>query len=149
MPDHQTNPICKITKRRPPGVWILTIFALIFGGIFPLYFEPFDLIRGYFAFYAYEDIPIIIVCGIVNILIILASILTWKGSRFGRISFLVLITIYFLYDGITSFSWGRRIPDDLENWIWYITDFGFPNLCLWYFNRVSTKEIYGLWVAIY
>lgn len=130
----------KTENRRPPGVWVLTLFAIIFGGIFPLYFEPFDLLRGYFAFYTPSDIPIIIITGIVNILIILARILTWKGSRFGRIMFILLITLFFLHDGITVYLWGTRIPNNLENWIRYIIDFGFPIVCIWYFNRQSTKR---------
>ena len=130
-------------KHRPMGVWILTAFALVFGGLFPLYFEPFDLLRGYFAFYAPADIPVIVMTAMLNVLIIAASILTWMGSRIGRISFLIFIAILFWQDGIDVFLWGTRIPTNLDNWFRYITDFGFPLVCIWYFNRPSTREFFG------
>lgn len=133
---------CNKKMRRPFGVWLLTIFALIFGGIFPLYLEPFDLLRGYTAFYREADIPIIIIGAILNISIIIAGIFTWRGMNFGRIAFLILIVIYFMWDGIDVFSWGTRVPTDIQNWFWYITDFGVPLLCIWYFNRPSTKDFF-------
>jgi len=142
MSSYKTDFENKTKKHRPIGVWVLTIFALVFGGIFPLYFEPFDLLRGYTAFYSNDDIPIIILVAFLNIAIIIASILTWRGSDIGRISFLILITIYFLRDGKYVYLWGRRIPDDFENWFWYITDFGLPILCIWYFNRSSIKNFF-------
>jgi hypothetical protein len=132
----------KTKKHRPVGVWTLTIFALFFGGIFPLYFEPFDLLRGYTAAYNSDDIPTIILVAVLNIAIIMASILAWKGSDIGRVSFLLLITVYFLRDGIRIFSWGTRIPNDIDSWLRYITDFGFPVLCFLYFNKTSTKEFF-------
>jgi len=134
--------INKKEKHRPLGVWILTIFALVFGGIFPLYFEPFDLLRGYSAFYSSDDVPIVILVALLNIASMIASIFTWRGSDIGRISFLILITVLFLRDGIRVFSWGTRIPDDIDSWLRYIVDFGFPIFCIWYFNRPSTKEFY-------
>lgn len=134
----------KSKKSRPLGVWVLTMFGLFFGGIFPLSFEPLDLLKGYTAFYSSEDIPIIKIMAFLNVTIVLTSIMTWKGSKIGRIFFLTFLAIFFVRDGVLSFLWGSRIPEfsDIQGWFRYIIDFGFPVFCIWYFNRPSTKEFY-------
>jgi hypothetical protein len=85
----------KIAKRRPLGVWVLTIFGLVFGGVYPLSLEPLDLLMGYIAFYSTKEIPIIKIGALLNVAIILTSILAWNGSRIGQILFLISIIILF------------------------------------------------------
>lgn len=90
-----TNTEAAPPKKRPLGVWVLTIFGLTLGGIFPLLFEPLDLLMGYTAFYSSKDIPIIQVIALLNIVIILTGFLTWKGSKIGQIFFLISVTVFF------------------------------------------------------
>ncbi len=144
MSINNTNAENSPTKRRPLGVWVLALFGLVFGGIFPLSFEPLDLLMGYTAFYSSKDIPIIKIVALLNVFIFLTSILTWKGSKIGQIFFLIFITIFFVWDGLVSSSWGSRIPrlSDVQSWLIYMVDFGYPLFCIWYFNRPSTKEFY-------
>jgi hypothetical protein len=135
----------KTKKRRPLGVWVLTLYALLYVGIYQL--APttmLNVLRGYTAIYSKEDIPVFIIYAFLKISIIVTSILTWGGFEIGRKSFLVFITLYFLGDGISNFGWGTQIPDldDVRGWIWYISDFVFPILCIWYFNTPSTKEFF-------
>jgi len=135
----------KKKKRRPFGVWILTIYALLYAGVYQL--APttmLNVLRGHTALYSKEDIPVFIIYAFLKISIIIASFLTWGGLEVGRKSFLVFITLFFLGDGISNFGWGTRIPrlDDVRGWIWYITDFVFPILCIWYFNKPSVKEFF-------
>jgi hypothetical protein len=132
----------KPKKHRPLGIWILTIFAMIFGGVIPLSFEPLDLLRGYTAFFSERDIPIITVRAFLSLFIVVTSILAWSGSKIGKIIFLIFVTVFFLGDGIDTYSWGTRIPSSTLVWFRYITDFTFPLICIWYFNRPSIKEFF-------
>ncbi|PKN93567.1 MAG: hypothetical protein CVU44_09465 [Chloroflexi bacterium HGW-Chloroflexi-6] len=145
MSVNKTNIKDTSKKSRPLGVWALTIFGLVFGGIYPLSFEPLDLLMGYTAFYGTKDILIIKIMALLNVAIIITSILAWKGSRIGQLLFLIFITILFGWGGIVSSSWGSRIPrlSDVQSWLMYIVEFGFPVFCVWYFNKPSTKEFYG------
>lgn len=145
METNETHFQHKATRHRPLGVWILTTYALLYGGIYQLASTgALNVLKGYTALYKAEEIPIYFVYAFLNISIIIVSILTWGGSEVGRKSFLVLVTLNFLGDGIRNFGWGTQIPDpdDIGGWIWYITDFVFPFICFWYFNRPSTREFY-------
>ena len=94
--------------------------------------------------YSEADIPVLIVYTFLKISIFIVSIFAWGGSEIGRKSFLFFVLLYFLGDGISNFAWGTRIPnpDDVRSWISYLSDFAFPTVCIWYFNRPSTKEFF-------
>ena len=133
----------KTKKRRPLGIWVLTIYAILYIVIYrqlPVAIESL----GYTAMYSESAMRVNYVYGFLEIFVIIASILAWSGWEIGRKSFLFFVILYFLGDGIYYFEWGTRILDldDFNNWIGYITDFGFPLLCIWYFNRPSTKDIF-------
>jgi hypothetical protein len=135
----------KSKKRRPLGAWVLAIYALLYVGVFQLApTTTLNVLRGYTAMYSKEDIPVFIIYAFLKMSIIIASILTGGGLEIGRKSFLFFVIVYFLGDGIYNFSWGTEIPGlhDFDNWIWYITDFGFPLICTWYFNRPSIKVFF-------
>lgn len=129
---------------RPFGIWALTLCALLYS-VFNLFFTGvWNVLKGYTALYSEKEVPIYYVYAFLSILVIVASVLTWGGLEVGRKSFLVVIALYFLGDMIYNFGWGTWIPDsgDVLGWTIYISDFVFPILCIWYFNRPSTKEFY-------
>ena len=135
----------KTKKRRPFGVWALTLYALLYGGIYHLIStDTWNVLQGNTSMYRKDEVPIFYVYAFLNISIIIVSMLSWGGLEIGRKSFLVFIALYFLGDGIDAFGWGTWIPDsdDVSGWIWYITDFVFPVVCIWYFNKPSTKEFF-------
>jgi len=135
----------KTKKRRPLGVWILTVYALLFGGIYQLIFtDVLNVLQGYTSIYGKDEVPIYYVYAFLSISIIIVSMLTWGGLEVGRKPFLVFVTLNFLGDGISNFGWGTWIPDsdNVSGWIWYITDFVFPLICIWYFNKPSVKEFF-------
>ena len=77
-------------KSRPTGVWILTIYALIFVGIAPLLLSIFMLVSGNTAgsvFSILLSLPI-------SIGVITSAIGAWKGSEKARKSLLVLVTLH-------------------------------------------------------
>ena len=133
----------KSKKSRPLGVWMLTLYAILYAGIYRQL--PIAILSlGYTAMYSESTMRVKYVYVFLEIFIIIASILAWSGLEIGRKSFLFFITLYFLGDGISNFGWGTQIPDldDVRGWIWYITDFVFPILCIWYFNKPSVKEFF-------
>ena len=135
----------KAKKRRPFGVWILTIYALLYGGVFRLISSAaLDVLQGYTAFYREDQVRVFFVYAFLSISIVITSVLTWRGLEVGRKFFLVITTLFFLGDGIDEFGWGTQIPDwgNARMWIRYITDFMFPLLCIWYFNKPSVKEFF-------
>jgi len=132
-------------KHRPLGIWILTIFALLYGGIYQLISTgALNVLQGYTALYSKQEVPIYFVYALLNISIIIVSMLTWGGWEIGRKYFLVFVTLNFLGDGIENFGWFTRIPDtdNISMWIRYITNFLFPLICIWYFNKPSVKEFF-------
>ncbi len=132
-------------KRRPIGVWILTVYALLYGGIYQLIFtDVLNVLQGYTSIYGKDEVPIYYVYAFLSISIIIASMLTWGGLEVGRNSFLVFVTLNFLGNGISNFGWGTWIPDldNVSGLIRYITDFVFPLICIWYFNKPSVKEFF-------
>jgi hypothetical protein len=134
----------KTKKHRPFGVWVLTLYALLWG-VFILFFTGvWNILQGYTALYNPKEVPEYYVYAFLSISIIITSILTWGGVEVGRKAFLVVITLFFVGDLIRNYGWGTWIPDsgDMGGWFLYITDIVFPLLCIWYFNKPSTKEFY-------
>ena len=144
MSINKVNSEGRAKKHRPLGVWVLTLFALLWG-VFILFFTGvWNILQGYTALYKTKEVPIYYVYAFLSIFIIITSILTWGGLEVGRKAFLVVITILFLGHLITEFGWGTQVPDsdDVVGWLLYITDIVLPFLCIWYFNRSSVKEFY-------
>jgi hypothetical protein len=134
----------KATKHRPLGVWVLTLYALLWGVFILFLTDVWNILQGYTALYNPKEVPVYYVYAFLSISIIITSILTWGGLEVGRIPFLVIVALCFFGDIIDNYGWGMLIPDsdDVLGWVLYITDFVFPILCIWYFNRPSVKEFY-------
>lgn len=134
----------KTKKHRLLGVWVLTLYALLCGVYILFFTDVWNVLQGYTALYRQNQVPVYYVYAFLSISIIMTSILTWGGWEVGRKSFLVVVTLYFLGDIIRNYGWGTSIPDsdDVIGWIWYITDFVLPLICLWYFNKPSVKEFF-------
>jgi len=135
----------KTKKRRPFGVWILTLYALLCGAYILFFTGVWNVLQGYTALYSEKEVPIYYVYAFLSISIVITSMLTWGGLEAGRKSFLVVSTLYFLGDIIRNYGWGVWIPDsdDVIGWFWYITDFVLSLLCIWYFNKPSVKEFFN------
>jgi hypothetical protein len=145
MPINKTHVEGKTKKRRPFGVWVLTLYALLWG-VFILFFTGvWNILQGYTALYNPKEVPVYYVYAFLSISIIITSILTWGGLEVGRKAFLVVITLFFVGNLITEFGWGTQVPDsgDVEGWLLYITDIVLPLLCIWYFNKPSVKGIFN------
>lgn len=140
-------------KHRPLGVWILTIHALIFAGIFPLSGGgPIMALRGEVAMFRSDSIPFLLLLAYLSIGIIVASILAWTGWELGGLIFLLLTSIFYLREGIDIFRWiispyfwkisPWEIDDRIVSVFQFIGSILIPILYIWYFNKPSTRAFY-------
>ena len=148
MPTSNINAKSIFTKKRPFGVWGLTIYALIVAGM-NLPGDSFHVLKGEVAMYRSDQVPNMLLWAYLNIGIIIASILTWIGWEPGRIFFLSLISIFYLEQGIGTFLWITHrdfvkapIGSQIDAWLRFTGCILIPILYIWYFNRSSTKEFY-------
>lgn len=132
-----------VQKTRPTGVWILTIYALIFVGIAPLLLSVFMLISGNAAgsvFSILLSLPI-------SIGVITSAIGAWKGSEKARKSLLVLVTLHYVFIAINNYIFisSGQVPDDEQTRLWgrVLRGFIYPAVYIWYFNKYTTKEFYN------
>lgn len=94
----------KTKKYRPFGVWVLTLYAFLWG-VFILFFtDVWNILQGYIALYNSKEVPVLYVYAFLSISIIITSILTWGGLEVGRRAFLVVISLYFLGDIIRNYG---------------------------------------------
>ncbi|HAV77591.1 MAG TPA: hypothetical protein DCX53_09595 [Anaerolineae bacterium] len=130
-------------KSRPTGVWILTIYALIFVGIAPFLLSIFLLITGNISgtgFSIIFSLPIAIG-------VIASAIGAWKGSERARKSLLIIVTIHYVLVAINNYIFinSGQVPDDEQIRLWgrVLRGFIYPAVYIWYFNKYTTKEFYN------
>lgn len=138
---------------RPFGVWILTIHALIVALFIFEINSSIMVLKGEVAMFASNEVPLMLLVAYLCIGIIIVSFLAWIGWEPGRIFFLVLTSIFYLWLGIGIFSWitnpyfWKIAPWEVDDRI--ISVFQFigcmlsPILYIWYFNKPSTRAFYG------
>ena len=132
-----------VQKTRPTGVWILTIYALIFVGIAPLLLSIFMLISGNAAgsvFSVLLSLPI-------SVGVIASAVGAWKGNEKARKSLLVLVTLHYVLIAINNYLFisSGQVPDDEQTRLWgrVLRGFIYPAVYIWYFNKYTTKEFYN------
>ena len=129
--------------KRPFGVWLLTIYALIFAGIAPLLLSIFMLISGNSAG---NTIGIFLSIAL-SIGIIKSTIGAWQGKEKFRKYLLILITINYVFIGLNNYLMinSGQVPSDLQNQVWgrVIRGILYPAVYIWYFNKFTTKKFYN------
>ena len=127
---------------RPIGVWILTVYALVFAGIAPLLLSLFLLVSGNSAG---NQISLILSLPL-SIGIIISAIGAWQGKEKARIPLLVLITLNYVLIAINNYVLlsSGAVPDEAQLQVWgrVIRDILYPAGYIWYFNSYTTKEFY-------
>jgi hypothetical protein len=110
------------------------------------------VLKGEVAMFASDEVPFMLLMAYLIIGIIIASFLTWIGWEPGRIFFLVLTSIFYLWIGKGIFSWiinpyfWKILPWDIGNRI--VSVFQFigcvltPIIYIWYFSKPTTRAFY-------
>lgn len=132
-----------VKKSRPIGVWILTIYALIFVGIAPLLLSFFMLFSGNATG---NEVSVILSLPI-SIGVIISTIGAWKGNNTARKSLLILVTLHYVFIAINNYFLinSGQIPVDEQSRMWgrVLRGFIYPAVYVWYFNKETTKEFYS------
>ena len=128
---------------RPLGVWLLTIYALVFLGLLPLLLSIMMLLSGSISGNAISIIfPLILCAGIV-----ISAIGAWQGNEKARKLFLVLITINYIFIAINNYLMlnSGEVAAELQRQAWgrVIRGVIYPIGFIWYFSKPSTKEFYS------
>ena|SRR5690349_1976660 len=128
---------------RPPGVWILTIYALFFAGLAPLFLSVFLLISGNAA----GSFLGLLFSLLVSTAVIASAIGAWKGSEKARKTLLVFVTLHYVFVALNNFVLlnSGQIPEEEQTRFLgrVLRGFIYPAIYLWYFNRDTTKEFYN------
>jgi|SRR5687767_10814215 len=127
---------------RPIGVWILTVYALIFAGGAPVFASILLLISGNFA----ANVVSVLFSLPLSIAIVFSSIGAWQGKERARKSLLIFVTLHYAFIGLNNYlaiSSGL-FPDDMQPQLWarVIRGVLYPAVYIWYFNKISTREFY-------
>lgn len=140
----QTN--SQRNRERPLGVWLLTIYAVIFAGIFPLVAAVFLLMSGdtwdTFGINALSLIFSIIL----NVSIIVFAVGTWQGKNRARKALLVSITLYYVLVGMNNLLLvnSGQVPADQQarSWGRALRGMLYPAIYIWYFTQATTKDFF-------
>ena len=133
----------KMQKARPAGVWLLTIYAVIFAGIAPASLSLFLVISGNAegnAFWVLSSLP-------VSIGVMISAIGAWKGNEKARKFLLLFVTIHYIFIAINNYTLinSGQVPDEEQARLLgrVFRGFLYPAIYIWYFNRHTTKEFYN------
>ena len=132
-----------VQKPRPTGVWILTIYALIFVGIAKLVLSVIMLVSGNGS----GRILGILLSIPISIGVIISAINTWKGSEQARKFLLVLVTLHYVLIAINNYILisSVLVPDNEKSQLWgrILRGFIYPAIYLWYFNKNKIKGFFN------
>ena len=127
---------------RPVGVWILTLYALIFAGIAPLVLSILVLIKGNAAgneLGIFLSLPL-------SAGIIVSAIGAWQGKEKARKWLLALITLNYVLVGINNLTaiFSGQVPpeDQIRLWGRAFRGILYPIVYFWYFSQYTTKDFY-------
>ncbi len=132
-----------VKKSRPTGVWILTIYALIFVGIAPLVLSMYILVSGN----ATGNVLNILLSLPISIGVISSAIGTWNGNEKARKSLLLLVTLHYVLIAVNNYTFisSGQVPGNEQTRLWgrVLRGFIYPAVYIWYFNKYTTKEFYN------
>jgi hypothetical protein len=124
---------------RPLGVWILTIYALVFAGLAPLLLSLFVVVSG-------NGDPSLLLSAPISIGVIVSAVRAWQGKEGGRRALLIFVLLHYVLVGINNFLMinSGQVPTEEQTRLWgrVLRGFLYPAFYFWYFNRDTTREFY-------
>ena len=132
-----------VQKTRPTGVWILTIYAMIFAGIAPVLLSLFILASGNAA----GNVAGILFSLTVSIGVVASAIGAWKGNDHARKSLIFFVTLHYVLIAINNFILinAGEAPDEHMARLWarVLRGFLYPAIYIWYFTKTKTRDFYN------
>lgn len=131
---------------RPQGVWLLTIYALIFAGILPLIVELVLVYSSEFRQSADVNYLSIFFSILISVGVIVSAVGTWRGNSRARISFIVLVTIHWGLVGINNAIYLLANPVSIDQQSKYLgrvfRGILTSSLYNWYFCKKTTFSFF-------
>jgi len=129
-----------VPTKRPLGVTLITLHALIFAGVLPLFLKFWLLASGNFNG---DDVIVFALSLMIHALILPIAIATWSGHDRARVAFMVLIGLNYAIDVYVNFD-AAMLPNltrgasrqmqliALRSTLWGM-------FVIWYFLRDKTR----------
>ncbi|MBN2548817.1 MAG: hypothetical protein JXB15_06655 [Anaerolineales bacterium] len=132
-------------KDRPLGVWLLTIYSMIFDGLVPIGAIVFLLVSGLGV--VSEPVWLSVAFPILlSGLIIWFAFATWRGDDRSRKIYLILVAVFYGLIGINNLialMTGQVAEQNSQAALGRVLrGVLYPALWCWYFNRRETKRFY-------
>lgn len=136
-----------IKSNRPNGVWILTIYAIVFAGVLPIIATVYLMVSGVSPTEFGSSTTSLIVGILLGIGVIVSAIGAWKGNNKARIALMILITLHYVLIAINNaniLSAPNTIPSELQARMRgrVFRGFLYPAIYIWYFLRAETRKFY-------
>lgn len=136
------NNLQKSKTSRPTGIWVLTIYALLFVGLFPFLLSIFLLLSGN----SEGSVLNILLSLPISLGAAVAAIGAWKGNEKARKALLLFVTLHYVFIAINNYILisSGQVTGDQQAVLWgrVIRGFLYPAVYIWYFNKPSTKIFY-------
>lgn len=127
---------------RPTGVWVLSLYALIFVGLLPALLGIYVLVSGQAAG---NELDLLLALPI-SLGALISAYGAWKGDNRARKSLLFFVSLHYAFIALNNFLviQSGQVPDDQLTTYWgrVLRVFVYPVLYIWYFTKPTTKEFY-------
>lgn len=136
-----------IRKRRPFGIWALTVFAVVIAGVLPI----LSVISLFIVPGSTLEVASVITIAYtlaVSVVVIISSAGAWLGRNWARKLLMVFIALFFAPQVITSliFIFFYKDPEASSSVAQQQILQGVLTVAIyiWYFNRARIKDFYGV-----
>jgi len=132
-------------KERLLGIWILTLYAMVFAGLMPLTIELL-LFFSRFGRDSGEISYVTVFAGVaLSLAIIVTSILTWKGNDRARFFFVFFVTGHYILIVLNGLlvQFSGDPAAGLVNLSRILMGVLIPPFYIWYFRRADVKQFFA------
>ncbi len=137
----ETNTTSEAKPQRPLGVWILTVYAVIFRGLVPI-------VSAITLFAMSDEVmtPSRFLHWGLGIGITISATETWRGNNTARVALLILVTLETVatWISLTIDEWSRQVFLYHFGFRDVLHLFVFPVIYIWYFTHSKTLEYYKI-----
>jgi lysylphosphatidylglycerol synthetase-like protein (DUF2156 family) len=131
--------------KRLLGIWILTLYALVFAGLMPLTIEALLLFSGLGGeSQGVSTVTVVAVIGL-SLAIVVTSIATWMGKSRARVFFVFFVTLYYILIALNGLlvQFSGDPSADAFNISRILMGFLIPPFYIWYFRRADVKQFFS------
>ncbi len=132
-------------RERLLGIWILTLYALVFAGLMPLTIEVLPVSPGPGRDPGGISLVTVLAVVALSLAIIVTSILTWKGNDRARAFFVFFVTGYYILTALNGLlvQFSGDPAAGVVNISRILMGVLIPPFYIWYFRRADVKQFFA------